>query len=245
MDEAWYLPGKVLPTAAPYEGKLIGSWLTGDRIWPHTLWVNSRGERFVNESAQNTSWAHFRKDPATGEMPNYRSFTILDTQYRERYPVLMSLQPGMPDPDWLVKASTLAELAAKIGVPVDALEGTVARFNNMARAGRDLDFGRGEGAYDRYFGDFSRPHHTLGTIEKPPFFAYANAPSSVGTKGGMMTDEKARVVRDDGSTIPGLFASGNAAAAFNGPITVAAATTIPPALVMSQVAVETALLGNA
>jgi len=244
MDEAWFLPGKVLPGAKPYEGTLIGTWLTGDRIWPHLIWVNSRGERFVNESAQNSALAFYARDPATGEQPNLRSWTVFDAQYRARYPVLMTLQPGQPDPDWLIRADTLESLAARIGVPSERLVATVARFNGFARAGKDLDFGRGEGAYDHYFGDHSRPHHTLGTIEKPPFYAWPNAPSSVGTKGGLMTTADGQAISVDGSVIPGLYASGNCSATFNGPITVAAAMTIPPALVMSMAAVEKAFRDN-
>lgn len=238
MDEAWYLPAKVLPGAALYEGKPIGTWITGDRIWPHMLWVNSRGKRFVNESAQNSANAFYEVDPVSQEQPNLVSWTVFDAQFRSRYPVLMSLYPGQPDPDWLVSASTIAELAGKIGVPAETLQSSIERFNQFALNGRDEDFRRGEGAYDNYFGDHRRPHHTLGTVEKAPFYAYRNSRSSVGTKGGIAANAHGQALDDGDQVIPGLYVAGNASAAVNGPITVAAAATIPPALVAAFVAAE-------
>jgi 3-oxosteroid 1-dehydrogenase len=240
MNEAWYLPAKVLPGAGPYEGKQLGTWITGDRVWPHMLWVNSRGERFVNESAQNSANAFYQLDPETGERPNLISWTIFDTQFRRRYPVLMSLYPGQPDPDWLVSARTMPELAEKIDVPLNNLQTTVARFNDFAVNGRDDDFARGEGAYDQYFGDHRMPHHTLGTVREPPFYAYRNSRSSVGTKGGIAINACSQALDDSGRVIPGLYAAGNSSAALNGPITVASAATISPTLVAAYVAAENA-----
>lgn len=238
MDEAWYLPGKVLPGSKPYEGKRIGTWITGDRIWPHMLWVNSKGKRFVNESAQNSANAFYERNPDTGEQDNLISWTVFDAQFRKRYPVLLSLQPNDKDPDWLIQADTLEALAEKINVPPATLQAEIERFNGFARQGKDEDFGRGEGAYDQYFGDHRLPHHTLGTIEAAPFYAYANSRSSVGTKGGIRVNTHSQALRPDGSVIEGLYAAGNASAALNGPITVAAAATIPPALVAAVAAAE-------
>lgn len=241
MDEAWYLPGKVLPGAKPYEGKKIGTWLTGDRIWPHMLWVNSKGKRFVNESAQNSANAFYAVDSESGEQPNLTSWTILDNQFRQRYPILMSLYPGQEDPEWLIKADSIKALANKINVPADVLQSTIDRFNQFAQKGKDDDFQRGEGAYDHYFGDHRLPHHTLGTIEKPPFYAYKNSRSSVGTKGGIRINQHSQAIANDGSVIQGLYVAGNASAALNGPISVAAAATIPPALVAAMVAADHAI----
>lgn len=234
LDEAWWLPGRQLPGAKLYEGQRLAMWLTGDRVWPHAFWVNGRARRFCNEAAQNTANELCRLDER-GQPLNLPCYCILDSQFRRRYPVL-TIKPAKPDPQWLIKAATLEELARKIAVPAQQLHETVERFNQLARAGRDTDFGRGDGKYERFFGDPFAPHPTLGTVEQAPFYAYRVPTSAVGTKGGVMTNAQAQALDADGSPIPGLYAAGNAAAAFNGPLTVAAGCTISPALVMGHVA---------
>ena len=64
---------------------------------------------------------------------------------------------------------------------------------------------RGERAYDIYVGDpENKPSPTMGTIEKAPFYAVEIVPGDLGTLGGFVTDEHARVKREDGSVIEGL-----------------------------------------
>lgn len=243
-DEAWYLPGFNVPGLPPYEGARIGFSMVADRVLPHQIFVNPAGRRFVNESAQNAANAFYEKD-AQGRLVNLPCHSVFDAQYRARYKVFMAVGPDQPDPPWLFRAASLAQLADQIGVDGAALQASVDHFNKNVRAGRDPDFGRGDGAYERYFGDPKAPHPNLGTIEKPPFFAVRVSPSSVGTKGGAMTNERGQVLRDGGGVVQGLYAAGNAAAAFNGPITVAAGCTIPPALAMAWASVRDMLGQNA
>ena len=236
-DEAWYLPGYINPEAVPYEGRLLGTSIIADRMLPHTLWVNRFGRRFVNEGAQNAANSFYLRDPATGELPNLPCFSVFDSQYRRKYPVLMFTSPDHPDPPWLEKSDTLEGLAERLGIDGGGLRSAVYRFNQYARRGEDPDFHRGEGGFERYFGDPSAPQRNLGTIEEPPFYAFRVHQSSVGTKGGAMSNCHGQILRESGEPIAGLYGAGNAAAAFNGPLTVAAGCTIPPALTMAYVAV--------
>jgi succinate dehydrogenase/fumarate reductase flavoprotein subunit len=240
LDEAWWLPGKRVPGRPLYEDQEIAMWLTGDRIWPHSLWVNARGQRFCNEAAQNTGNELVELD-ARGAPLNMPCYCILDAQFRRRYPILGSIKPAAADPDWLIHAPSLEALAQELSIPADELARTVERFNQLARSGRDTDFGRGDGAYERFFGDESAGHPTLGTVAEPPFYAYPIRTSAVGTKGGIMTNRYAQALDANDAPIAGLYAAGNAAAAFNGPLTVAAGCTITPALVMGRVAALHAL----
>jgi hypothetical protein len=234
------LPGKRVPGRPLHEDQEIAMWLTGDRIWPHSLWVNARGQRFCNEAAQNTGNELITLD-AQGAPVNLPCYCIFDAQFRRRYPILGSIKPSAPSPDWLIHAPSLEALAQELSIPADELARTVERFNELARNGRDTDFGRGDGAYERFFGDESAGHPTLGTVAEPPFYAYPIRTSSVGTKGGIMTNRHAQALDTNDAPIAGLYAAGNATAAFNGPLTVAAGCTITPALVMGRVAALHAL----
>ena len=105
------------------------------------------------------------------------------------------------------------------GIDADGLERTVERFNRMALAGTDEDFGRGGNAYDRVYGDPEhKPNPCLGTIAEPPFYAAKMYPTDVGMAGGLLTDERAAVIGDDGSPIEGLFACGTSAASCAGDV---------------------------
>ena len=96
-----------------------------------------------------------------------------------------------------------------MGIDPAALAKTVVRFNEFAQAGRDEDFHRGDSAYDRYYGDpRRRPNPCLAPLDTPPFYAIKIVPGDLGTKGGLRTDERARVLRADGTAIAGLYAAG-------------------------------------
>jgi 3-oxosteroid 1-dehydrogenase len=137
----------------------------------------------------------------------------------------------------MVQAASMAELAAKCGIDPAGLAATVARFNEFCRSGIDSDFARGGRAFDRHHGDPTcYPNPNLGAIERPPFYAVRMVPGDIGTNGGLVTDEHARVVREDGTIIAGLYATGNITAsvmarAYPGP-----GGTIGPAMVFGYIA---------
>jgi 3-oxosteroid 1-dehydrogenase len=134
-------------------------------------------------------------------------------------------------------ASTLAELAASIDVPGEALTTTVTEFNEFAHRGRDEGYGRGASAYDRYYGDpRQKPNPCLGPLEVAPFHAVRIVPGDLGTKGGLRVDERSRVLREDGSVISGLYAAGNASASVMGRTYAGAGATIGPAMTWGYVA---------
>jgi 3-oxosteroid 1-dehydrogenase len=94
---------------------------------------------------------------------------------------------------------------------------TIERFNGFAREGVDCDFGRGRTIHDQYYSDpLVKPNPNLGALEKGPFRALKVYPGDLNTKGGLVTDEYARVLRKDGSIIDGLYAAGNNTASVMG-----------------------------
>ena len=79
----------------------------------------------------------------------------------------------------------------------------------------------------------------MGTVDpaaRRPFYAVKIVPGDLGTKGGLRTDERARVLREDGTAIPGLYAAGNASASVMGHSYAGAGATIGPAMTFGYIA---------
>lgn len=234
MDDAWWGPTLPLPRT--------GYFCLAERSLPGCLLVNGAGRRFVNEAAPYVDTVHAMYDRHTPAEPHIPAWLIADRTYRDRY-LFAGKGPRQPLPrSWyragvVHRAGTLAELAGQLDMPADALAATVERFNEFARTGKDEDFGRGESAYDRYYGDpRQRPNPCLGALRKPPFYAFQIVPGDLGTKGGLRTDERGRVLRADDSVIEGLYAAGNTSAAVMGHSYAGAGATIGPAMTFGYVA---------
>ncbi|WIY83041.1 FAD-binding protein [Propionimicrobium sp. PCR01-08-3] len=227
MDDAWWGA-----TLAPFNDGPAGGFLVGERALPYMMIVDGQGRRFANEAESYIDLGHHMNDHDRGG--SY--WMITEGRYNLRYFRTFSIQPGlikgMTDKAFLHKARTLGELARKLGVPQENLRVTVERFNGFARTGRDQDFHKGDSAYDRYYGDPTvRPNPCLGPLEKGPFTAYKIVAGDLGTKGGLITDKDARVLREDGSVIEGLYAAGNTTATVMGHTYPGPGSTIAPAAV--------------
>jgi succinate dehydrogenase/fumarate reductase flavoprotein subunit len=174
--------------------------------------VNRHGRRFANESQNYNDLARCLQswDSPNNQTLNTPAHVVFDHGYLERYGVLAH-RAGQATPGYLIEASTLEELAEKIGVPASELQATVSRFNEYAVKGEDPDFGRGESAYDKYWGDDDCPwpNPSLGPLLTGPFYAMEVVNGAFGSNGGVATDGRARVLDVDGNAIPGLFAAGN------------------------------------
>ncbi|CAM3852701.1 3-oxosteroid 1-dehydrogenase [Kibdelosporangium persicum] len=229
MDDAWWGPAIPLPDQ-PY-------FCLAERTLPGGLMINATGRRFVNEAAPYGDVVHVMYDKAS--IP---AWLIVDQNYRNRY-LFKDVAPLLPFPQaWydsgaVVKASTIEGLASAIGVPPATLRATVTRFNGFAVTGRDQDYRRGDSAYDHYYTDPAVfPSSSLAALWLPPYYAFKIVPGDLGTKGGMRTDARARVLRADGSVIAGLYAAGNASAAVMGHSYAGAGSTIGPAMTFGYIA---------
>ncbi|MEV0078594.1 3-oxosteroid 1-dehydrogenase [Nocardia neocaledoniensis] len=238
MDDAWWGPSIPLPRT-PW-------FCLAERNLPGSLIVNDRAERFMNESLPYVEAVHrmYGGEHGRGEGPgeNLPAWLIFDQRYRDRY-LFAGLPPRQPLPKrWfeagvLARADSIDALAREIGVPAAGLTATVARFNGFARTGVDEDFGRGTSAYDHYYGDpRQRPNPNLGALENGPFYAARLVPGDLGTKGGLVTDAHARVLRADGTTVAGLYAAGNVGAPVMGHTYAGPGATIGPAIVFGYLA---------
>jgi hypothetical protein len=245
MDEAWWFPAIEWP-----DGRI--QFMLNERMIPGQFVVNGAGKRFVNEASPYGDFGHAMIAGQRSGVTHIPSWLIIDSRSWRRYVFGGHLPlpkiPGAPVPTgravpkaWLrsgvVKAAdTWADLAGQIGVPATELQRTAERFNSFARNHRDLDFHRGENAYDNYYGDVTLPNPNLAVIDKPPFYAFRIVLSDLGTNGGLVTDEHARVLRDDGSVIAGLYATGNTAASVMGRSYAGAGATIGPSMTFGYIA---------
>ncbi len=241
MDQAWWFPA-----VAPLPGKAPAVMLA-ERSLPGCLIVNQRGHRFTNESADYMSFGQRLLELERSGNPVDAMWIVFDQQYRNSYVFGAQLFPRMPIPrTWYdagiaVRADGLAELGARMGVPVSQFTRTMTRFNEMAAAGEDPDFGRGRSAYDRYYGDPTiKPNPNLRPLVKGPFYAVKTVLSDLGTCGGLKADERARVLREDGVAIAGLYAIGNTAANAFGTTYPGAGATIAQGLVYGYIAARDA-----
>ncbi|MDB5714512.1 MAG: fumarate reductase/succinate dehydrogenase flavoprotein domain protein [Sphingomonadales bacterium] len=216
-----------------------------DMSKPHAILVDSSGARYVNEATSyvKVGLAMYERNRSVPAIP---SWIIADSIHRKRY-FMAGSAPGKINPEWIeqgfiLKADTIAELERKCGIKQGGLTATVERFNGFCRAGRDEDYNRGRSKWDNFLGDHTnRPNPNLGEITEAPFYAMRAVPGDVGTFGGLVTDENARVLRPDGSLIEGLYAAGNIAAPVTGRSYPGAGASIGPALVFSYIATSHAL----
>jgi 3-oxosteroid 1-dehydrogenase len=210
---------------------------------PHAILVDSSGVRYMNEGGSYMAYckAMLERNKTVSAVP---SWAIFDSQYLSKY-MLAGTMPGSKKPDrwydsgYLRKADSIEGLAQQIKVDSGALRSTVERFNGFVAANRDEDFHRGERAYDRWLGDPThRPSETLGAINQAPFYAVPVLPGDVGTYGGVVTDQFARVLREDGSIIPGLYATGVSTASVMGRSYPGAGSSVGPSFVWGYVAAQ-------
>ena len=94
----------------------------------------------------------------------------------------------------VVKADTIEELAALMGVDADTLVKSVETYNTACATGNDTEFGK----------DASN----LTAIDAAPYYAVRIYVCTGGTIAGVKTNLDFQVLREDGSVINGLYAGG-------------------------------------
>lgn len=199
------------------------------------LLVNSRGERIAREDG-----AYWQVSQALEAQRDGRGFAIfshdlmLASQPDPR--VLEALANGGITLNWapavlqeqlasgrVVAAASVAELAQRLDIDTEGLERTLARYNRMAAAGRDEDFGKAPAS--------------LQAIKGPPFYAVEVRPAvAIVTGAGPAIDGQSRVLRADGTAIAGLYAAGEAVGNVYGRYYVGSGYAISSAITFGRIA---------
>jgi 3-oxosteroid 1-dehydrogenase len=221
-----------------------------DLSMPHSLMVDQNGRRVANEAGAYMEIGEriYARNRETGGKA-VPCWVIFDKRHRDRYP-WGAMPPGKTPQSWLdsgymKKADTIEEIAALCGIDPVGLTTELERFNGFCDTGVDEDYGRGSRRFDNVHGDPTvKPNPNLGRIDQGPYYAVAIYPGDVGTAGGVVADEYARVLRDDSSIIPGLYAIGNSTASVFGRCYPAAGASIGASFTFGFVAAHHATGSN-
>ena len=230
----FWQPVSVTPAAYGSSGVFPHIFL--DRAKPGFIAVDRAGKRFTNEG---NSYHYFCEDMIrrNASTPAVPCWVVVDAAFIRNYGLGM-VYPGTTDlaphekNGYLKTAATVEALATKIGVDPQGLAATVARNNEYARTGVDLEYGKGATEVSRFNGDPQhQPNPCLGPIATTPFCALQLWPGDAAADAGLATDTYGRVLDATGRPVPGLFACGNDMASamrgsYPGP-----GTTIGPAMV--------------
>jgi succinate dehydrogenase/fumarate reductase flavoprotein subunit len=185
-----------------------------DRAKPGVIAVNAAGRRFVNEALSYHEFVLAMLRDGDGE-PDRPFYLICDRPFLWSYglgrikPFTRSVRRYVASGE-LVEAADIAQLAAKIGIKPSTLAATIASYNEGAKEGRDPEFGRGSTIYQRHLGDAAhKPNPCVAPILCAPYFAMRIYSADLGTAIGLKVDAQARVLREDGTPVAGLYACGN------------------------------------
>lgn len=212
-----------------------------DRAKPGVIAVNHHGRRFTNEANSYHDFIQAMVQTCQGDK-EISAWLICDHKALRTYG--LGCVPPFPMPigrylknGYLKRGTTPEALAAAIGVPPDALKATIANFNQHAAHGKDPEFEKGSKAYNRYQGDaLHTPNPCVAPLETGPYYAIKLVPGDIGTFAGLVTDAESRVLTQDRTPVPGLYAVGNDISSIMGGNYPGAGITLGPALTFGYIA---------
>lgn len=192
-----------------------------DRYKPGVIGVLRTGQRFSNES---NSYHDVGVDMirACEGQPETAMWLVCDKTTLGKYGLGFVKPSPMPigkfvRNGYLLTGETLSDLAHAAGIDADGLQATVQAYNVGATDGKDLQFGRGTSAFNRYLADpEQQPNPCVAPIQKGPFYAVKVVMGDLGTFDGIQTSVLGEVKKQDGSVIAGLYAVGNDRASIMG-----------------------------
>ncbi|GGE51437.1 tricarballylate dehydrogenase [Agaricicola taiwanensis] len=196
-------------------------------MFPYGILVDKTGNRFIDEASAAVDAIYENVSRVINRLPGGVAYAITDAGLDD----VPNWQRTVRSDEKPYEAGTLAELAAKIGVPAENLETTVKAFNAATRPGEfkplEVD-GLGTQGIQPPKSNWARP------IEKGPFRAWPIASSCCFTFGGLRFNSQSQVVDHDGRAIPGLYAAGEVTGIYYGRYT--GATSVLRGAVFGRIA---------
>jgi len=176
--------------------KFDGGIVTRLDCIPLGIVLNRFGERFADEGLDMWSKRYANWGTLVASQPDQTAYCIVDSKAIGRF---------MPSVFAPIVGSSLRALATKLGLLPDALESTVAHYNNAVRPGTFnfdvLDNCRTEGLA-------TNKSHWARRIDAPPFWGYPLKPGITFTYLGLKVDDRARVLTTTGEPMTNVFAAG-------------------------------------
>lgn len=214
---AW-MPVSKVPTG---DGEFTAFPHLLDRYKPGIIGVDVAGRRFTNESNSyhDVGEAMINNDATRSQTAMW---LVCDARTLGKYGLGFAKPSPMPlgtllRNGYLLKGRTLAELALKAGINGAGLEQTVERYNQGASVGKDVEFGRGTTAFNRFLADPQhKPNPCVAPIGTGPYYAVKLVMGDLGTFDGLRTSTVGEVLDQKNSPIPGLYAVGNDRASIMG-----------------------------
>ncbi|KAK2480444.1 hypothetical protein H9L39_08012, partial [Fusarium oxysporum f. sp. albedinis] len=243
LDQVWGIPTRIdFAEGRMMEGKVTEAMLAISK--PFSFVVDGHGRRFFSESQPYGPAVRAIYERAKENSKATVFWLIFDSMYMQEYPprglesscsIDVAVNLGR-----LFRSDTIDDLAKQILEPDHHLQSTVVEWNEMCENGHDKYFHRGEDRYQQFIGDPDvTPNPCMGPVKESPFYAMKIFPGDAGTRGGLLTDEFARVLGKSGIAIPGLYAGGNASVALLE--SQGAGTTLAPAMTEGFIAVSNML----
>jgi tricarballylate dehydrogenase len=182
----------------------VGNRRVGDLYQKHSyplgITVNADGNRFIDEGADFRNYTYAKYGREILRQPHQAAFQLFDSKVA-----------GMLRDEYRIREATKASaydvgsLADELGVDREGLERTVREFNDSVREG-EFDPSRLDGKGTK--GIEPPKSNWALRLDAPPLLGYAVTCGITFTYGGLRIDREARVLREDGSAIEGLFAAG-------------------------------------
>jgi tricarballylate dehydrogenase len=163
---------------------------------PFSIVLNRHSQRFYDEGQDVWPKRYAIWGRLVAQQPDQVAYSIIDSRSERLF--MPSIFPA-------IKAATIGELAAKLGLDPAATEATVAAFNAACVPGMfnnlELD-GLHTHGLDVDKTNWARP------IIEPPFIGYPLRPGITFTYLGVKVNERAQVIMEDGRPTANLFAAG-------------------------------------
>jgi fumarate reductase flavoprotein subunit len=194
-----------------------------------SVWINKRGERFVNEDG----FGQDDKEKAAIRQPDMTFFVLFDEKARLDNPPIVSswtrekFELEAARGVLVQKAASIDALARAIDVDPAALRATLQRYNGYVREAKDPEFSRDKMQYP---------------IEQAPFYAIRTVGFFLLTMGGLKVNHRLQVEDENGRAIAGLYAAGEVLG--NGQLAgdgLVGGMSVTPAITFGRIAARNAL----
>lgn len=146
--------------------------------------VNEKGERFFNESS------HYAI--VTNEVADENEAWMIVDSKEANAKATELFKLALPN-DEIAMGETISDLAKAMDISPDTFNNTIDTFNKGCETGID---------------EYGKMKVMLSPVSTGPYYALKFYPKTMGTFGGVKTDENYRVIKEDGSIINNLYAGG-------------------------------------